>query len=595
MKLKLLFFLLLSPLIYGQINLEKNIFQLEERNDNLTIKQIITKESQGLFSKPFPLETYKVIKGDQANWLAINVSKQTKKQYLSIENSIFEELRFYLYKDSKISVPEDLCDQKQYRFPIISISPEQTPCKIFIRSKDALSFRTEFALKNYTNTRYQKTIQRDYFFIGGYIFGILVLLISTTIFFLYKKQYAVLWYAIHLSILSIEYLISTGVFSQWFVPNSIILKYGLDHISLLLSTLALSEFFRNFYPYTRKTKFCKKIYLVISIFCGLGVLFALVDAFSGNIYNVEWYAQTVLNYASLLSLGIHTILVIYRVIPIYLFIAFLLPVVGIFANLGGLKDQFDNPDIQYFIFQSVYLGILIEVMVIIFYIIKQSIDGELKAIDLSQENNKLKNSFDEQLSLNQENHQNALMNDVHDSFGGYIEALKLTLLNKQIKEKAVDEILDSFIKDYRLLLNSLHIPNVNTQNFTGAIQEYCTKMNNLSKIDIVFNEQKNSSSEIPQNIAKFIFKAASELTTNAIKYARPNYINVTLFFEKKHINLKVEDDGIGFDETKIKTSSYGISGIRKRTENFNGQFEIESAQNKGSIINIEIPIPEMVD
>lgn len=595
MKLKLLFFLLISPLLYGQINLNKNIFQLEERNDNLTIKKIITKESQGLFNKAFPLETYKLIKGEQANWICINVSKQNEKQYISIENSIFEELRFYRYKDSKISIPEDLSEQKQYRFPIISITAEQTPCKIFIRSKDAMSYRTEFSIKNYNDASLQKTIQRDYFVIGAFIVSLFVLLISACVFFIYKKQYAVLWYGLHLSVLSIEYLISTGTFSQWIIPNKFVLKYGLDHICLFISVLALSQFFSLYFPYDSKTKFCKKIYLIISAFCVLGILYSLFDAISGNIYNVEWYAQTVLNYASLLSLGVHTILVICRVIPIYLFIAFLLPVLGIFANLGGLKDQFDSPSIQYFIFQSVYLGIIIEVMVIIFYMIKQSIDGELKAIDLSQENNKLKNSFDEQLSFNQENHQNALMNDVHDSFGGYIEALKLTLLNKQIKEKAVDEVLDSFIKDYRLLLNSLHIPNVNTQNFAGAIQEYCTKMNSLSKIDIVFNEQKNSSNEIPQNIAKFIFKAASELTTNAIKYARPNYINVTLFFEKNHINLNVEDNGIGFNETKIKPSSYGISGIRKRTDNFNGQFIIESKLNKGSIITIEIPIPEMLN
>ena len=67
MNLKLLFLLLIGPFLYGQINLEKSAHQLNEFDDQLTIKQAIEKESQGLFSKPFPIETYKIIKGEEVN------------------------------------------------------------------------------------------------------------------------------------------------------------------------------------------------------------------------------------------------------------------------------------------------------------------------------------------------------------------------------------------------------------------------------------------------------------------------------------------------------------------------------------------------
>ena len=595
MNIKLLVLLIISPLLHSQINLKENTYKLNEFNDQLSIHKIIEKEAQGAFDKKLPLKTYRFLKDKEANWIKIDVPEQKEKQYISIENSLLEELRFYIYQNGKISIPDDLKEEDQYRFPLITVYPEQTPCKVFIRSKDALSYRTEFIIRNYSEATLQKAIQADYFTIGGYLAVLLVLLIYVCFFFLYKKEYTVLWYGLYVSVLSVNYLISTGTFSQWVVANDFILKYGLDHISMFVGVMALSEFYRSFYPFTAKTLYCKRIYFGITIACALGALFSVVDGFVGNTMNVEYYALNLLNVCATITLILHVILLYNKVIPGYIFIAFLLPVLGVFVNNGEFKEQFENPKITYFLFQSVYYAILIEVIIIFFYITKQSLDGERKSIGLTDENNKLKYSFQESLSENQEKQKNALLSDVHDSFGGYIEALKLTLLNKNIKENAVDDILNSFTKDYRLLLNSLYVPNVDTENFITAIQEYCEKMNNLSEINISFNHTNDKYIEIPQNIAKFIFKASSELTTNSIKYAKPSYIKVDLTLDPKFIILEVKDDGIGFSTENIKNASYGINGIKERVTVYNGQLTINSEPNKGAYSKINIPIPEAID
>ena len=177
MNIKLFVLLLISPLLYSQINLKESVFELDEYNDHLTIHQVIEKESQGLFNKKSPLKTYRFLEGKEANWIKIDIPKQSEKQYISIENSLFEELRFYICQDKKISIPDDLKEEGQYRFPLIAIYPEQTPCKVFIRSKDAFSFRTEFIIRNYSEATLQKTIQSDYFTIGGYLAVLLLSLI----------------------------------------------------------------------------------------------------------------------------------------------------------------------------------------------------------------------------------------------------------------------------------------------------------------------------------------------------------------------------------------------------------------------------------
>ncbi len=587
--IQLLFlFLFVLRTALAQFSVEGNIQQLEIDDDTLSIEEAVQLYELGKFNKDFDIETYKFLKGKNAGWLVFNIQKLDQRNFISIENSLFEELEFYSYDGTTIHQLKDLRKEKEYRFPIIEVLPANTPSKLFVRFKDKLSYRTEFNIYTYTDTSFAKQQQKDYFFIGGYALSLFVLLISAAILFLYKRVYPILWYAIHLFLLIVEYLISTGIFSQWVLADEWIMKFGLDHVFMLLSTMALSEFFRNYYNYTKKTKFCKWIYLAISTACFLGAIYAIFDGYMGNVYNVEFYAQSVLNYASLLSLAIHCILVIAGVIPVYLFVAFLLPVLGIFANTGDFKNSFDNESITYFLFQSVYLGILIEVIVIIFYIMKQSIDKEFEAISLEEENTKLKNEFHEELSINQEEQQNAIVSDVHDSFGGYLEALKLRLITKDILTPDVESILDAFRKDYRFLLNSLYVPNIDSENFLHSIEDYCERMNSVTSIDIKLLKTGVLESGIPQNIAKYIFKASSELTTNALKYSKATEVIVKLDCQSDILTLEVIDDGIGFNKEKIKTSSFGLRGLEERAELLEGEFELNTTEGKGTRVRVKL-------
>lgn len=587
-----LFFLFFLQIVssYGQFTFTENVFQLDEFNDRLTISDILQKDKEGHFNVPFKVETYKSLRGQEANWIQIGVPALKELHYLTIENSLFEELDFYLVNDNEVVKLKNLKEENYFRFPIIQLQSEKTPCKIFVRTKDEMSFRTEFMIKNYNQEAFNKQQQLDYFIIGAYSLSLLVLLISATILFLYKKEFVILWYVVHLVILIVEYFISTGAFSQWFVDNSFILKWGLDQMAFVATIFALSEFYRNYYNYSNQTRFCERIYRVISVISFLGIIYVLADGFLGNIFNVEFFAQSVLDYASLISLIIHLVLVYYKEIPIYLFVASLFPVLGVFANTGDFKNLFDNPNVTYFLFQSVYLGILIKVIVIILYIIKQSIDKEFVAISLQEENSKLKNEFQEKLSFNQEKQQNTLVSDVHDSFGGYLEALKLRLVSKKNLTPDVENILNDFRKDYKFLLNSLYIPNVNSNNFIASIEDYCMRMNEISPIEIDFKKEGMISEKLPQNIAKFLFKGASELTTNSIKYSKATKITVLISSNSNTIFLKIKDDGVGFNPSKIKASSFGIKNLKERVELQKGVFDLNTFENRGTEINVSIPI-----
>ncbi len=182
-----------------------------------------------------------------------------------------------------------------------------------------------------------------------------------------------------------------------------------------------------------------------------------------------------------------------------------------------------------------------------------------------------------------------LVNDVHDSFGGYITALKINLMNDPSDEKNINQIMDAFSKDYRVLLNSLYAPNITADNFKHSILEYCYKMQELTQIKISPIVQLQNIL-LPESTCMNIYKITSELVTNAIKHAKTENINVYIMVLKNTLQLVVSDHGKGFEKNKVRNNSFGLKSVEKRSLFLNGTFDIKSSKKKGSTITINIPI-----
>jgi NarL family two-component system sensor histidine kinase LiaS len=54
--------------------------------------------------------------------------------------------------------------------------------------------------------------------------------------------------------------------------------------------------------------------------------------------------------------------------------------------------------------------------------------------------------------------------------------------------------------------------------------------------------------------------------------------------------LKIIDDGIGFKESQMKMSSYGLKSISERASEIGGIGEVLSLPGKGTQINVKVPI-----
>ena len=81
-----------------------------------------------------------------------------------------------------------------------------------------------------------------------------------------------------------------------------------------------------------------------------------------------------------------------------------------------------------------------------------------------------------------------------------------------------------------------------------------------------------------------------ESLTNVIRHAHATSVEIILEWEEDQFRLLVQDNGSGFDETKMKDRhSLGLLGMRERTLLLGGRFEISGMPGKGSRVSVTIP------
>jgi PAS domain S-box-containing protein len=83
-----------------------------------------------------------------------------------------------------------------------------------------------------------------------------------------------------------------------------------------------------------------------------------------------------------------------------------------------------------------------------------------------------------------------------------------------------------------------------------------------------------------------LFRIYKESLTNIIKHSQAGSVAVTLKVDEKNLQLIVQDDGIGWNETQ--RYGRGLSNMKKRAEDLEGRVALSSV--KGVRMSLEVPL-----
>ena len=584
-----------DPTIYDKIS----SLQLEE-NNNYNIVEIVEKYEEGAFKKEVKPQIYKKL-GTNTLWIhfSVNSSKKNRFKYFTNSNSYLAYGKIYLKKGGKIDSLQQVSNNENfphkyvfYRDPVWKIPTDsvlQTDVFLKIINKNGRT-RLLFHLEN--ENEFLKRVETEYTFFGLYLAFLISMTLVLTFFAVLKKEYVVLFYALYIVTAIIEFLAGKGLGVQYFWSDSSFLINNFRSLSQTLGTMLLGFFYLKFYKFGKNEKISKAVFrsgiiLTIPLLC----IYFYKFLYGGleSYFLTVWIILQLIVFTWIIN---HFYLTYKKQLPLYLVIAFVMPIVAvIFGQMfnpdvtNGLGVFFSGPN-------TYYLALAIEILLFTRFIFDSVINTQKQYFKLKKVSDELEYNFQNKALEIQHQEQNKLVINAHDTFGGYLEALKLRLLQKtENTPEKIQEILDAFYKDYRYLLNSLYAPKINSENFVESLVEFCEKLNSFTEQDIKC-DFKISNIDLHQEKCVHLYRIISELTTNAIKYSKSSEISILLHQKNnKILILEVIDNGIGLNQNTKTKKGFGLKNVKERVEQMKGVLKIDT-ENNGTKFKIEIPINE---
>ncbi|MFI0431461.1 ATP-binding protein [Mariniflexile sp. HMF6888] len=194
--------------------------------------------------------------------------------------------------------------------------------------------------------------------------------------------------------------------------------------------------------------------------------------------------------------------------------------------------------------------------------------------------------------LGQDKARKKIAQELHDSIGGNLAAIKLqfsSISNGNSKFNTIYQQLDETYNQVRSLSHNLMPKRFHQNDFILLLNEYMQNIGNASNINISISVYpKEAIDNLDEVLQNEIFTILQELITNTIKHANAQKADIQLDLIDNILNLVFEDNGKGFIPSATKTG-IGLANIKNRLRDFKGTLFIDSHPKRGTIINIEIP------
>lgn len=189
----------------------------------------------------------------------------------------------------------------------------------------------------------------------------------------------------------------------------------------------------------------------------------------------------------------------------------------------------------------------------------------------------------------QENERVRIAQELHDSLGQKLTAIKINLsfIQAKIPENTrenvshefseIQKILNSSISEIRNICFNLMPGTLKNKNLTELIEGSLFSTDKHTEIKFDLNIEGNEP-DMPLNFKISIFRIIQEFITNSLKHANPKRISLTIFFKKESLHLYIRDDGRGFDYEKQleNPTGNGINNIISRIKAFEGKYKFTS-------------------
>ncbi len=198
----------------------------------------------------------------------------------------------------------------------------------------------------------------------------------------------------------------------------------------------------------------------------------------------------------------------------------------------------------------------------------------------------------------QEMERRRLARELHDETG---QALTSILLGLKAVEEAKDdaavreasgnlrELVVGTLQDVRRLAVELRPKALDDFGLQAALERLVETYRERTGLDVQLEPQLGEA-RLPEVIETTLYRIVQEALTNVVKHAHARTVSILLVRAGNQVTAVIEDDGRGFDpERAEREDGLGLLGMRERVGLIGGRLTIESSEETGTTLAVEVP------
>lgn len=231
----------------------------------------------------------------------------------------------------------------------------------------------------------------------------------------------------------------------------------------------------------------------------------------------------------------------------------------------------------------------------------QDITAEREAEDEIRNSREELRELSKHLQTIQEEERAFIAREIHDELGQRLTGIKMDLswIKNKLSDENVDlferitslnELIDDTVKSVRKISSELHPAILDDLGLRAAIEWQVSEFEKRTEINCDMNLEENDL-DFDKDQAKAIFRILQESLTNIMRHSQAKNVEINLLQANDEIGLNIKDDGVGIKHlNESAQKSFGILGMKERAYSLGGTLTILSEENKGTNINLSIPV-----
>jgi len=194
-----------------------------------------------------------------------------------------------------------------------------------------------------------------------------------------------------------------------------------------------------------------------------------------------------------------------------------------------------------------------------------------------------------------------LASEVHDQCGQLLTVIKLELsalrgeLGAHSRYAAslerLDDSVDDLIAMSRDLIARLRPPALDL-GLVPALEWLAAQWTRKTGMACEFSCSLDEL-VLPDEQATALFRVVQESLTNATRHARATWVHIRLGAREGQLDLRVADNGCGFDAGEDHAGHYGLLGMRERAQRVGARLALNSRPGTGTEVCVTMPVPAL--